>query len=502
MTVKGCFITNFLLFSLPVCSIITGMKKTRIVATIGPVTDSYEKLRALAEAGVNVFRLNFSHGEHVWHRDLVNKIRRLEKELSTHFPIVLDTKGPEIRSGDIDKPIELVPGERIIFSTRDACRQCQAVSDPTNGEIVVGVNYDDFVNDVEVGDTVLVDSGVMSVEVVSKDKTEVVCKIIEGGLLKSRRHINLPGKHVSLEPVTSRDWQDIALGVELGVDFIAQSFVRAASDVELVKEFLHQNKADHIQVIAKIETAEAAADIDNIIEVTDGVMVARGDLGSEIPFKCVPQVQRRIIEAAERHHKPVIVATQMLESMIENPIPTRAEVTDVSMAVYQRADSGMLSGESASGCFPVRSVQTMADIFVETENSLLPTLPIRDIETHENLFALAKSSCQLFEDLDEVKAMVVVTDTGRTARLVSSFRPNCPIFACTDDLTTARQLNLLWGVESFMTKFNAQHPEVTVENAKNDVLSKYSDLAGQKYILVSSALVKNEFVPMVQIREF
>lgn len=470
------------------------MKKTKIVATIGPVSDNSQTLEELYLAGANVFRLNFSHGTYESHKKEIDNIRALEKKVGKKIPVILDTKGPEIRTGDISAPIELKDGAEIVFSVDPVISK--------NSE-KIGVNYGDFVHDVSLGDTILVDSGVMSVRVEKILGNDVICTVLEGGMLKSRRHLNLPGKHVSLDPVTEKDWKDLEFGVEHGVDFIAQSFVRKASDIELIKDFLRKKKADHIHIIAKIETTEAVEDLENIIGVADGVMVARGDLGTELPYSTIPRIQKKIISVAEKHQKPVIVATQMLESMIENPIPTRAEVTDVSMGVVQRADACMLSGESANGEFPVKSVKAMAEILTETEKDVLSEYHIRDISCGESIVnALCKTVADLSEALDDVSAILVLTNSGWTAQFVSSFRPNVPIVAFSDKLSSVRKMNLLWGVDPYMGEFDEKNPETSVEKARSVFLESHPEYAGKKFILVSSFLVKEKFMPTVQVRMF
>ena len=468
------------------------MQKTKIVATLGPVSESPEQIADLVKAGVDVFRLNFSHGTHKSHARVISHIQALEKATNKPIPIILDTKGPEIRTADIRKPIELKTGDTITFTTNQA-------EFLEKGKI--GVNYDEFPNDVSVGDKILIDSGVMNAKVTEISGHHVICKVLDGGLLKSRRHLNLPGKHVSLEPVTDQDWADITFGIEQGVDFIAQSFVREASDVKLVKDFLTKHNAKDIDIIAKIETREAYGNIDAIAATSDSLMVARGDLGSELPYSEVPQAQADIIAAAEKHQKAVIIATQMLESMTKNPIPTRAEVTDVSMAVFQRADATMLSGETAGGDYPIKAVESMSAILAASEQAKLLSLSVRDTATKETLNGICKSVAQLANDLEDISAIMVLSWSGKSARLISSFRPNADIYAFSSRPRQTKKMQLLWGTESFMIDFDEQNPEKTVQNAKTKLLKKYPKLKGQKVILLSGSLVKGEFISTVQIRE-
>ena len=465
------------------------MRKTKIVATIGPASESYEQLETLAKAGVNVFRLNFSHGTHEWHANVIKRIKRLNKEHPGKYAILLDTKGPEIRSGDLKVPVEVEPGDTVTFSTR-------AGDYAKTGKI--GVSYDAFVNDVEVGEKILVDSGVMSCKVSGKTDTDVVCEVVDGGEITSRRHLNIPGKDVSLEAITEKDWADIAFGVEMGVDFIALSFVRHSTEIYELKKYLknHHNKA---AVIAKIESFEATNNLEEIVQAADGVMVARGDLGAEIEMAEVPGWQLQIVQTAAHYKKPVIIATHMLESMIEHPVPTRAEVTDISAAVWQSADAVMLSGETANGAYPVRAVETMRDI-VKVAERANSTEEVRDLPVLHEREAFALMACTMPLDLPEVEAIVVITRSGQTARFVSSFRPGVPVFAFTNETKTRHKLQLVWGVNSFLIDFSSE-PEKTIERAEAAFLQCHPDWAGRKYVLVSDCIVEDKFIQAVQVRD-
>ncbi|HAU02007.1 MAG TPA: pyruvate kinase, partial [Porticoccaceae bacterium] len=325
------------------------MRKTKIICTIGPATESLEMLENLANAGMNVARLNMSHGNHESHKKVIDSIKILNSRLNHPIAVLLDTQGPEIRTGDMANDLHLHEGDTISIVARGA-------EDVESSSI--HVNYDDLINDVDIGDIITVDNGLINLEVLSKQERIMQCKVIDGGLLKSRRHVNLPGIRVNLPAITEKDRRDIEFGMAQDVDFIALSFVRAAKDVEELRELLG-DKADMIKIIAKLEDQEAITNMVEIIAAADGVMVARGDLGVEIPFEVLPRVQRRIIRTCAEMGKRAIVATHMLESMIENPIPTRAEVTDVANAVYEEADAIMLSGETTIGKYPVRCVETL-----------------------------------------------------------------------------------------------------------------------------------------------
>lgn len=467
------------------------MRRTKIVATIGPNTESYESLKALALAGVNVFRLNFSHGTHEWHRRVMDRIKKLNDDLGTYFSIMLDTKGPEIRTGDLKTPRELRKGEELILTVNhEGYEEAGKVS----------VNYDAFICDVEVGDTILVDNGFMNLKVKEKKGKDVICEILDGGILGSRRHLNLPGKDVSLDSITETDWEDIRFGVEQGVDFLALSFVRHATEVQTIKKFLEKKKSSML-VIAKIETLDATEHLASIFDAADGIMVARGDLGAEVPFMQVPLLQWEMAQLAGKYKKFSIVATQMLESMSEHPMPTRAEVSDVFAATWQRHDAIMLSGETASGKYPIKAVQVMGDIAVETENAYLRKRSIRKIEPDDERTEFCKNAGSAAEDLDDVAAIVVITKSGKMARLMTAFRPKVPIFVIAEDASVCRQSQILWGSKTFQVKFS-DDPEKTIERAVHLLITADKDLKGKKFVLLSDILVNKEMRPAVQIRTF
>ncbi|MDH3324575.1 MAG: pyruvate kinase [Candidatus Peregrinibacteria bacterium] len=470
-------------------------KRTKIIATVGPTCQSFEKLRDLVEAGVDIFRLNFSHGTHEWHGEIIKKIKRLNKKLTKNVAILLDTKGPEIRTGDVKTPIEIKNGEKIILTPKFS-----VPDDTAEGATKISVNYDAFVNDVEVGEKILVDNGVMSLKVLKKTKHDVECEVLDGGTLGSRRHLNLPGKDVSLESITKKDWNDISFGIEMGVDFIALSFVRTAEDVLKVRKFLKKNNSK-IDIIAKIESFEATKHLGTITEVADGIMIARGDLGAEIPFAKVPQVQEELIHVCADYKKPVIVATHMLESMIENPIPTRAEVTDIFEAVMQRTDCTMLSGETAAGNFPTKSVEAMQEVIVEAEKNIIKTWTFRDLQVEDDRCEFAKMAARMADELPDIEAILVITRSGLMANMVSNFRPRVPIFAFTNEPAARRKMQILWGVEPFRIDFSSV-PQKTITRARKKFVDQHPEYKGKKYILISDFLVEEEFVPTLQIREF
>ena len=430
-------------------------RKTKIVATIGPASDSTETFQALADCGVNVARLNMSHGDHESHGKIVDLVRKYNAAHNSGIAIMLDTKGPEVRSGDLSDPLELQPGDAFTFTITQ--------KDIKTRKNTVTVNYDDFVNDVHVGDLLLVDGGMMSFEVVKIGATDVECKVVDGGVLKSRRHLNVRGKSASLPSITDKDWEDIDFGVKVGVDYYALSFVKDAEVVHTLRAYLQKKKAD-IKILVKIESADSIANLDSILEATDGAMVARGDLGAELPVEEVPMLQQRIIQTCRRLGKPVIVATNMLESMIDYPTPTRAEVSDIAIAVREGTDAVMLSGESAYGQFPTKSVQVMATVSERTERALQfyagirrhgseVSQPITWINTpadvgrvasHHMSEVLAFHSTTMANTIDA--PCVVFTRHGNMPKLLSHYRPNQVVFAFTDNPKVQSNLALYNGI--------------------------------------------------------
>lgn len=415
------------------------MRKTKIVCTIGPSSEPPEMLRKLVEAGMNVARLNFSHGDFEEHGGRITNIRKVSQELNRTVAILLDTKGPEIRTGKLrEEPIELIQDETITLTTEEILGDAKRIS----------ITYAQLPQDVEVGSTILIDDGLIGLRVTAVNGTEIECHIVNGGTLKSKKGVNVPGVRISLPGITEKDAADIVFGIEQGVDFIAASFVRKASDVLEIRELLEKHNANHIHIISKIENQEGVDNLDEILEVSDGLMVARGDLGVEIPAEEVPLVQKRMIEKCNLAGKPVITATQMLDSMQRNPRPTRAEASDVANAIFDGTDAIMLSGETAAGKYPVESVQTMSRIAEKAESAL----EYREIFTKQSLAqqttiteAISQAVANSALDLD-AKAIITSTESGYTARMVSKYRPKAPIVAVTPNAQIMRRLCLVWGV--------------------------------------------------------
>ncbi|WP_337099607.1 pyruvate kinase [Paenibacillus sp. YIM B09110] len=415
------------------------MRKTKIVCTIGPSSESLENTKKLIKAGMNVARLNFSHGDFEEHGNRIKNIRLANAELGTSVAVLLDTKGPEIRLGKLkEEPIELIQGDAITLTTEEI------LGDRTR----IPITYSNLPNDVTVGSTVLIDDGLIGLTVESVEGTEIHCRIVNNGPIKSKKGVNVPGVKISLPGITEKDANDIIFGIEQGIDFVAASFVRKASDVLEIRELLERHNAGHIQIISKIENQEGVDNLDEILEVSDGLMVARGDLGVEIPAEEVPLVQKNMIKKCNRVGKPVITATQMLDSMQRNPRPTRAEASDVANAIFDGTDAIMLSGETAAGKYPVESVQTMARIAERAEAALeYREIFTKQANAQQTSVTEAVSQAVANSALDlSAKAIITSTQSGFTARMVSKYRPKSPIVAVTTDERVMRRLALIWGV--------------------------------------------------------
>ena len=418
------------------------MRKTKIVCTIGPASESPEILEALIESGMNVARLNFSHGNHEEHAERIKRIRQASEKTGKIVGILLDTKGPEIRTHKMENDgIDLVTGQSITISMTEVLGTAEMFS----------ITYDHLIEDVQKGSIILLDDGLIELRVESIDKENGLIKTIveNAGTLKTKKGVNVPGVSVQLPGMTEKDAQDILFGIGQGVDFVAASFVRRASDVMEIRELLEKNGGSHIQIIPKIENQEGVDNIDDIIMVSDGLMVARGDLGVEIPAEEVPLVQKSLIEKCNSAGKPVITATQMLDSMQRNPRPTRAEASDVANAIFDGTDAIMLSGETAAGIYPVESVETMHRIATTTESALnYKQLVSNRRKEKESNMTEAIGQAVVYTALNlKVKAIIAPTESGTTAKMISKYRPESPIIAVTSSEIAAKKLTLVWGVQ-------------------------------------------------------
>ena len=460
-------------------------RRTKIIATLGPATESPEMIRAMILAGVNIFRINMSHAQHEQVRNAVRDIRQISSELITRTSIMMDSRGPEIRTGEVSQNLNLVAGQRIGVTVR---------GEKSEEEVSVDVNYDQLVEDIRVGDVVLIDNGTIELKVLQKKHNQLVCDVLTPGTLGSRRHVNLPGVRVNLPSLTQQDKEDIKLGVEIGVDWFAMSFVREPEDVLRLKAILDYHNAPQ-KVIAKLEDQEGVRNLDQIIDIADGVMVARGDLGIECPYEELPIIQRRIVKRCALMGKPVIVATHMLESMIENPSPTRAEITDTANAVFEQADAIMLSGETSVGRYPLKCVEIMNRIASRIEQS--GGAGYYECAKMASKYAkLVKSAAVLAAECN-ADALIVFTNTGVIARNAAWLRQvSTPIFAFSSDETLLNQLPLYWGIQpSFLE--TGHDPEQNVSRAVAKLKERNQLSPGDTVVAVTEVMINGHFVDTI-----
>jgi pyruvate kinase len=467
-------------------------RRTKIIATLGPATESEEMLVKLITAGADILRLNMAHASHDWTRMIIRRIRVAAKTAGREIAIMMDIKGPEIRTGDLQVPIELKAGEIFDFTVKPGTERGQ------DQEVrSVDVNYRELVNDIKVGDTVLVDSGLIRLEVLSKDDAHIRCRVLTPGSLSSRRHINLPGVHVKLPSFTQKDRGDTLVGIEEGIDFVALSFVREASDVEMLRLFLKEN-GSHARIIAKIEDQSAIDNLDDIIRATDALMVARGDLGIEVPLQELPVIQRRAVRTCLAIGRPVIIATHMLESMISQPMPTRAEITDVANAVYEQADCVMLSGETTVGKYPLECIQILDTIARRIEAEQAGEFPEPAVFLNERM-KVFRAAVVLANELPRSLILVFTRHGTNAAGLAAHRPPLAPILAITDTVETMRHLRIVRSVEPFLlTPFG--DPEATIERATVSLLKLGRIEQGDRLIIVSDVQAKDRRIDSIQLR--
>lgn len=448
------------------------MRKTKIICTIGPASDSVERLKEMMLAGMNVARFNFSHGTHEEQRERFQRVVQAREELGLPVATLLDTKGPEIRLRDFEGGrVELKSGQQFILTTEEILGTAERAA----------ISYKNLKNDVCVGNVVLIDDGLIEMKVEEISGEEIICRVINGGFISNHKGINVPGATLSMPYISQVDREDILFGVTTGYDFLAASFVRCKDDILQVRQILEEHGSE-MKVIAKIENMQGIQNLEEILEVSDGIMVARGDMGVEIPLEEVPVLQKKLIKLANAQGKHVITATQMLESMIKNPRPTRAEATDIANAIYDGTTAIMLSGESAAGQYPVEAVKTMARIAATAEQDIDYRERMRkagkmaktDITT-----AIAFATCSAAMDLNAA-AIITVTMSGFTAQAIARFKPGCRVVACSINERVSRQLNLLWGVNSLILKRESTTDELfsdAVEEAKKAGYVKTGDVA-------------------------
>lgn len=448
------------------------MRKTKIICTLGPASESEEVLRKLMIEGMDVARFNFSHGTHEEQLEKLNRVKRLREELNLPVAALLDTKGPEIRLKTFENgKAELKRGSKFILTTREVIGNSEIVS----------ITYKDLPKDVKAGGRILLDDGLIELYIDEVDETDIHCTVVNAGTISNQKGVNVPDTILSMPFISQRDYDDICFGVENGFDFIAASFTRTAEDILEIRKILEEKNCQSINIIAKIENMQGVQNINEIIRVSDGIMVARGDMGVEIPLEEVPVLQKKIIRKVYQAGKQVITATQMLDSMMKNPRPTRAEATDVANAIYDGTSAIMLSGETAAGAYPVEAVQTMVKIAERTEIDInyrrrfseMGTEAITDVTN-----AISHATCTTGMDLNAA-AIITVSKSGRTARMISKFRPTCPIIACTMSRRVWRQLNLSWGVQPLIIEEKDTTDELfetAVEEAQKKGYVKQGDV--------------------------
>ncbi len=422
-------------------------KKTKIVCTMGPATEDEEVLRQLILHGMNVARFNFSHGSHQYHRSMIEKVRRLSSELGIPVAILLDTKGPEIRTGLLEdgKRVTVKTGDTLVVTAQETTEDFHGTAEH------ISLDYLNLPSEVEKGSILLIDDGLIGLEVDHVEGQDMYCVVTNGGEIGEKKGVNVPNVNIGLPSVTAQDRADIMFGCELGIDAIAASFIRDAKAVEEIRNICIEMGAPNVMIFPKIESALGVQNFDEILHVSDGIMVARGDLGVEVPAAQVPHIQKTIIKKCAEHYKPVITATQMLDSMQRNPRPTRAEVNDVANAVYDGTDCVMLSGETAAGKYPIDAVSTMSDICKETERYVQENKTYYDRHGVRNVNGATGFAAVEMADRVNAKCIIVPTHSGRSARLVSKFRPNVPLYAMSPSEEAVRRTCFYWGVYAFRT---------------------------------------------------
>ena len=452
------------------------MKRTKIICTIGPATESFISLKRLHKAGMNVARLNMSHSSHSNAKKIIDRIKKLNKQVKNPVGILLDTQGPEIRTGDTSEVVNLEPGQLVSFTVRDEI-DVETTS--------IRVHYDELIQSVSVGTLISLDNGLLNFKVLKKTKNQLECTVLDGGKLGSKRHVNLPGIRINLPSITEKDKRDIAFGLKENVDFIALSFVRDASDIEDLKKIL-KTKIKKIKIISKIEDREGLSNIDDICKVSDAVMVARGDLGIETDLANLPNVQRKIMSSCAKYGVNSIVATHLLESMIENPTPTRAEVTDVANAIYEGADAVMLSGETTIGKYPTEAVNLISRIATQTEK--YRTLGYEEKLISETDWQYLGIAAKNIAESIGADGIIAITRSGQTAEIVSNAKPFMkPIFAFSNNKKTINQLSLSGSVHAYYSAMYASH-EKNINSVMGILKKELNPKSDLKFVVISGIL--------------
>ena len=464
-------------------------QKTKIIFTVGPATQDEATLEKLIKTGVDICRINMAHADHAWSREIIQRVRKVCDKVDRHIAIMMDVKGPEIRTGDVPETFDLKQDEIFEFTSAEGMG---GVTE--EGIRRVDVNYPGFSKDINEGDTILVDSGLIRLRVLRIEGTRVSCQVLIPGPMGNRRHINLPGIRVNLPALTKKDQGDVDVGIAEGIEFFALSFVREPKDLEEFHAYLEAHGSD-AKIIAKIEDQQAITNLDGIIKASDGLMVARGDLGIECPFEDLPIIQARAVNSCIQGTKPVIVATHMLESMIESPIPTRAEVTDIANAIREQADCVMLSGETTVGKYPVECVETIQRIAkrIEEEDKQVQR---KDLILHLPRSKMLRSAAYLASDLEG--SLVVFTRRGIFAQKLSSLRPHVPIYAFTDNPVLFKQLLIMRGVEPFFMEFDHGH-ETTIQHAFSRLKSQGRSKEGDPIVVITKMYAGEKLIDRTQI---
>ena len=443
------------------------MRKTKIICTMGPATDSDEVLEKLMRGGMNVARFNFSHGSHEEQKERMDRIKAMREKCGKPVAMLLDTKGPEIRTGIFEEgKVTLEPGQQFVLTGREIRGNASMAS----------ITYPQLYQDEKPGNRILIDDGLIELIVKEIRGEDIICTVVNGGVISNHKGVNVPGANLKMPFISKKDHDDLLFGIQEGFDFVAASFTRTANDIREVRKILKENGGEEIQIIAKIENQQGVDNIDEIIEAADGIMIARGDMGVEIPPEYVPVIQQKIIQKVYTAGKPVITATQMLDSMISHPRPTRAEATDVANAIFQGTSATMLSGETAAGKYPVQALQMMSRIAEHMEQNIDYNTIFKKTDRNENpdiTNAIAHATCLTAIDL-KASAILAVTKSGSTAHMMSKHRPGCLIGACTSSERVLRQLNLSWGV----------YPMLIKEEYSSEILCLRAIEAAQKHKLV------------------
>jgi pyruvate kinase len=468
-------------------------RQTKVIATIGPATESEQNLERLITNGVDVCRINMAHANHEWVREISSKIRTVGKRLNREPAIMMDVKGPEIRTGYLQNEIKLKKDDLL-----DLVFEAQPVPPILDDIWQVEVNYDKLADHIKSDDTVLLDNGLIQLLVLKSSPKKIRCRVLQDAILKGRRHVNLPGIETGLPSLTEKDRRDSIVGIECEHDYFALSFTRDADSIDLFRSFLRENGSE-AQIIAKLEDQKGVSNIDEIISASDAIMIARGDLGIECPFEDLPIIQRKTVSACLASGKPVIVATHLLESMIESPVPTRAEVSDVANAVNEGADSLMLSGETTTGKYPFNSLNMLNRIASKIESEIIPGLS-EEIRLFRPKAKMLRSAAMLAMKMKD-SAVLVFTRSGDLAAKLGALRPNgAPLFAFTDIDGLHRRLRLIWGIEPFLMNFS-ENPELTIKNAIEKLKKEQWVETGDQLVTVTNVFAGGKVVESIQLRE-